>query len=312
MRYRDAMEQPIVTAKLQLASALREPTGDQVKAAGELLAQLEAEARALGDQPAAAPVHYAMGRVWIERLGDPQSAATCYQNAFELDPKYRPNLEAARRLFASEASWERSLALHRSEEAQLKDPAARAESMRAQARLLQRELQRPAEAATLIQEALALSPDHPALLQAAVEAAAASGDRSLTVRLLLRSAAALKDDVQKAVLLRRAVLLLEGLQQEAQARAGEIAPPIASQDGTPLPGLEGLEQLSQEALRRLLSACPGDPIALSGLVQRARARGAWDELLSLCRAQAERTLAPSDRLVVAWLASMFVSGLMFT
>ena len=303
MRYRGVMDQQIVTAKLQLTSALREPTDDDVKAATEQLAQLEAEIKAIGPLPAAAPVYTAMGRVWIERLGDPQSAATCYQSAFELDPKYRPNLEAARRLFASEASWERSLELHRREEALLKDPAARAESMRAQARLLQRELQRPAEAAKLIQQALALSPDHPALLQAAVEAAAASGDRSLTVRLLMRSAAALKDDVQKAVLLRRAALLLEELQQEAQARVGEIAPPVATADGTPLPGLAELEQLSQEALRRLLSACPGDPIALAGLVQRARARGAWDELLSLCRGQAERTLAASDRLVVAWLAA---------
>ena len=303
MRYRGVMDQQIVTAKLQLTSALREPTDDDVKAAADQLAQLEAEAKAIGPLPAAAPVYAAMGRVWIERLGDPRSAATCYQNAFELDPKYRPNLEAARRLFASEASWERSLALHQREEGLLKDPAARAESMRAQARLLQRELQRPAEAAKLIQQALALSPDHPALLQAAVEAAASSGDRLLTVRLLLRSAAALKDDVQKAVLLRRAALLLEQLQQEAQARVGEIAPPVASADGTPLPSPAELEQLSQEALRRLLSACPGDPIALAGLVQRARARGAWDELLSLCRGQAERTGAASDRLVVAWLAA---------
>ncbi len=293
----------IVTASLQLTSLLREPSDADVQAAQELLSSLEAEARALGEEPAAAPVHYAMGRVWTERLGDPQSAATCYQNAFELDPKYRPNLEAARRLFAAEASWEKSLALHQREAATLKDPAARAESLRAQARVLQRELHRPAEAAALIQQALGLSPDHPALLQAAVEAATSAGDQVLSVKLLLRSAAALKDDVQKALLLRRAVLLLEVLQQEATRRQGEIAPPVHHADGTPLPGPGELDQMLQEALRRLLSACPGDPIALSGLVQRARAEGAWDELLTLSRAQAERTGAASDRLVSASVAA---------
>jgi hypothetical protein len=300
--YRDLMDQ-IVTAKLQLTSLLREPSDADVQAAQELLTSLEAEARALGEEPAAAPVHYAMGRVWTERLGDPQSAATCYQNAYDLDPKYRPNLEAARRLFAAEASWERSLALHQREAATLKDPAAKAESMRAQARLLQRELHRPAEAAALIQQALALSPDHPALLQAAVDAASSSGDQVLSVKLLLRSAAALKDDVQKALLLRRAVLLLEVLQQEAANRQGEIGPPVHNADGSPLPGPGELDQMLQEALRRLLSACPGDPIALSGLVQRARSQGAWDELLTLSRAQAERTGAASDRLVAASVAA---------
>jgi hypothetical protein len=78
----------------------RDPTDAEVRAARDLLAQLDSEAKSLGNTAAAAAIHCAMGRVYGEQLGDSSSAAVCYQNAFELDPQYRPNLESARRLFA--------------------------------------------------------------------------------------------------------------------------------------------------------------------------------------------------------------------
>lgn len=305
MRYCPGMDAsvdaPIVTAQLRLpASALREPTEAELRTAQEQLEQLEAEARGLGELPAAAPVHYAMGRVWIERLGDPRSAATCFQNAFRLDPRYRPNLEAARRLFASEGRHDRALALHEREEQLLPDPAAKAESLRAQARILARELHQPAEAAARVQQALQLQPDHPALLQAAVESAAAQGDRALSARLLLRSAKATKDDVQRALLLRRAVLLLEELIAEAQKAPpppNVTQPPVAAGQASPAE----LDALLEEALRRLHGADASDPVAVLGLVARARAKGAWDEVTHLYRAHADRTEAPADRLLVAQL-----------
>src|SRR5437660_4369630 len=159
---------PIVTAELPAPIPQREPTEAEVQAAKEIHAQLEAEARALGRTQAAAPVHYAMGRIFVEQLGDQKSAAVCYQNAFLLNPLYRPNLEAARRLFAGSGRYEKALALHQREEALLKDPVHRAESLRAQARLL-REMGRPADARKRIEEALALAPEHPALLKIAAE-----------------------------------------------------------------------------------------------------------------------------------------------
>ncbi|MBS2020766.1 MAG: hypothetical protein JST92_00025, partial [Deltaproteobacteria bacterium] len=296
------MDQQIVTAQLHLSSTLREPAPSEIQAAGALLDQLQAEAKALGSAAAAAPVHYAMGRVWIERLGDPQSAAICYQNAFTLDPKYRPNLEAARRLFASEGRHDRALALHEREELLLADPAAKAESLRAQARLLSTQLKKPVEAAARVQQALALQPDHPGLLQAAVQAAEDQGDKHGAARILLRSAQVIKDDVQRALLLRRAVLVLEQLLAEAQNKpptpAGTTAPPIA--EGR---SVAELEPMLADTLRRLHGADPGDPIALEGLIARARATGAWDEVAHLSRALAEQSNAASDRLLVAQICA---------
>src|SRR5437667_6610570 len=155
---------PIVTTEIPVPVAQREPTEAEVQAAKEVLTQLDAEARALGRTAAAAPVYYAMGRIFVDQLGDQRSAAVCYQNAFLLNPNYRPNLEAARRLFAGAGRYEKALALHRRELEQLKDPAQRGESLRAQARLLN-ELGRPAEAKKLYDDALQLAPEHPALLK---------------------------------------------------------------------------------------------------------------------------------------------------
>ncbi len=196
---------PIVTTEIPVPIAQREPTDAEVQAARDVLAQLEAEARALGRTKAGAPVHYAMGRIFVEQLGDQRSAATCYQNAFLLNPNYRPTLEAARRLFASAGRYEKTLALHQREAELLADPAPRAESLRAQALVL-RELGREEEAKKLIGEALQLAPEHPALLKASVAAAQREGDRLLCARLLMRSAGVTRDPVYKAQLLRRAVL----------------------------------------------------------------------------------------------------------
>src|SRR5206468_9054777 len=66
------------------------------------------------------------------------------------------------------------------------------ESLRAQANVL-RELGRPDEAKKLVDIALRLSPDHPALLKASAEAAQRDGDRALAARLLIRSAGATRD-----------------------------------------------------------------------------------------------------------------------
>src|SRR5437870_88114 len=232
---------PIVTTELPVPIQQREPTDAEIQAAKDVLAQLDAEARALGKTPSAASVHYAMGRIWIEQLGDQKNAATCYQNAFLLNPQYRPNLEAARRLFASSGRYEKALALHQREEALLKDPAHRAESLRAQARVTA-EMGRPEEAKKLIELALQIAPEHPALLRSAVEAALRDGDRATCARLLLRSAEATRDPVYKAQLLRRAVLLIE----EMLAEPAETSTPPPTEAARPSPA--ELEALHGEAV----------------------------------------------------------------
>src|SRR5258708_25787531 len=200
----------VATARPAPASPLRAPTEADLRRAGDLLYELGSQAGALGPVARAAPVHHAMGRVWIERLGDPRGAAVCYQNAFALDPSYRPNLEAARRLFAGEGAWERALALHRCEEQLLQDPAVRAESLRAQAWILAQPLARPLEAVEVLQRALVLAPEHPALLAAAAEAAFDAGDRPGAARLLLRAGEAVEGGLQRGAGLRRGGAFVEG------------------------------------------------------------------------------------------------------
>ena len=289
---------PIVTTELPIPIQLREPSDQEILAAGEALKQLGAEARALGHSSSAASVHYAMGRIWLELLGDQKSAAICYQNAFTLKPDYRPNLEAARRLFASAAHYQKVLALHQREEKLLRDPAQRAESLRAQATVLLRDLGQPAEAARMVREALELAPDHPALLMGAVAAASKDGDRLLCAKLLLRSAAALRDDVQRAQLLRRAVLLLEELIGESAAD-DKIHPPTEPWRATPAE----LDKLLEEAARKLHSAELNDPVGSLALLTRARAANDWEAVLRLCRDRAERTGSTAERALVANLAA---------
>src|SRR6266849_449950 len=259
----------------------REPSDAEIQAAWAALEELSREAAALGDGKDAARLHYAMGRVYGDRLGDLRSAAVCYQNAFQLDPDHRPTLEAARQLSLAAGRLDKVVALHEREEALLASPAERAESLRAQAALLAQDSD-PAEAARRVQQALELAPDHPALLAAAVEAA--RGDKPGCARLLLRFAAAVRDDVQKAQLLRRAVLLVEEVQAER-------------------PDAEELDALHEDALRKLHSADPKEPIGVLGLLHRARARNDWEAVLRLCRERAERTGGPSERVVVANVAA---------
>lgn len=282
----------IVTQELAIPLPQREPTDAEIQAARERLAQLDAEARSLGETPRAAPVHYAMGRIWVEQLGDQRSAAICFQNAFHLNPKYAPNLEAARRLFASAGRHEQSAALHAHEQQHLEDPAQRAESLRAQARGL-RQAGRNAEAKRLVDEALELSPDHPALLAAAIDAASEAGERTRCAKLLLRAAEATPDEVHRAQALRRAVLLLETLLSEGPESA--TPPPVGDDSATPAE----LAELHAEASRKLHEADPHDPVGHLATLLNARARNDWAAVLELCRARAARTGEPSDRAVVA-------------
>src|SRR5437660_1269375 len=82
-----------------------------------------------------------------------------------------------------------------------------------------------------------------------------------------RSAAAQKDDTQRAQLLRRAVLLFEALAteaaQSAAAHAGKIDSPVAPEE----PRADALraspaelDELLEEALRKLLNADGKDPV----------------------------------------------------
>ena len=196
------MPESVVTT----AAATREPSDADVQAARAELDELSREAGDLLYRPEAAPLHCAMGRIYLERLGDPRSAAICWQNAFQIDGTYRPTIESARQLFQSAGRLDRALALHEREESLLTSPAERVESLRAQAAILVQQGQL-AEAARRTQQALELAPDHPALLASAVEAA--RGDGPGCARLLMRMAEIVQDQVQRTHFLSRALAVLD-------------------------------------------------------------------------------------------------------
>src|SRR5207253_3380040 len=104
-----------------------------------------------------------------------------------------------------------------------------------------------------------------------------------------------RDDVQKAQLLRRAALLVEELQAELSQPG---FPPPA-----PRPSAQELDALHEEALRRLHAADAKDPVGVLGLLQRARAANDWEAILRIWRERAERTGGPSERVVVANMAA---------
>ena len=78
-------------------AAAPSPTPAETEAQA-LIARYEKEARALGNVAAAAPLFHEMGQLW-EQLKSPRNASLCYENALRLDPRFIPNLRAARRLF---------------------------------------------------------------------------------------------------------------------------------------------------------------------------------------------------------------------
>jgi len=106
----------------------------------------------------------------------------------------------------------------------------------------------------------------------------------------LRAASTLKDEVHRAVLLRRALLRLEALRDR----------PTAASNGSPTAAV--IEGLLEESARKLHDADPDEPLAIMALAARARASGAWDELLRLSREEAERSGSATARLLCAQLA----------
>ncbi|HWE25771.1 MAG TPA: hypothetical protein VG496_17665, partial [Myxococcales bacterium] len=259
------------------AAASREFTDAERSAVRAELEALSAEAFDFLYRPEAAPLHCALGRIYLERLGDPRSAAICLQNAFQIDPTYRPAIEAARQIFQANGRLDRALALHEREEALITSPPERAESLRAQAAILAQE-GNTAEAARRIEQALQIVPDHPALLASAAEAA--RGDGATAGQFLLRMAELVQDQVQKRHFLSRALGALE-----------------------PLAARPDVQPLLDDAVRQLHEADPNDPAVNLALLQRALAANDWAAVLHLWRARAARTSVAADRVAVAHLVA---------
>jgi len=119
----------IVTQELRSAAPTRTDQMRRSRPPGIRSRILEAEARALGPTPAAAQVHHAMGRIFVEQLGDASSAATATERLSArsaVPPGPRGGAPAVHRV----GRYEQALALHQREESLLEHDDHRRESLR--------------------------------------------------------------------------------------------------------------------------------------------------------------------------------------
>ena len=251
----------------------REPTPAPAGETWEtILTSWEREALALGKDPAAAKLFHAMGHVWEDHLHHPKNAAMSYQNAYASNPRYRPTLAAARRLFTEAGQHDEVLALFERELDATPDAAGKAELLRARAALLET-LGREADAGAALEAALKLAPDHPGLLEAELAVALRAKDLARAASLHERLGESLRDGTQKALHIGAAAALRDKLGDAPAAKALRI---------------------------KLASVSPRDPEAQL-LAPALKADGNKQLLAKLLDADAESTSAASAHLELGQL-----------
>ncbi|MHB8418036.1 MAG: tetratricopeptide repeat protein [Myxococcales bacterium] len=255
--------EPTLRIALEPVAVEREKTDRFVSPDAEaraLLSTYEREARARGNSPAAAPLHFEMGRIWERQLGSPREAAACYQNAYRLDPMHRPNLAAARRLFSQVGNWQMALQLIDAELAAQPTPEEGRALRLEKARLLANRLDRPDEAAALLVE---LGDEDPKDLAAAAALEGLNlvrGDAASLAHAYQRQAEAASEPSLQVYCLTAAASLCE----DALGRPDDAA----------------------ELYRRAHAILPTDAAALAGLKAHAERQGRWEELYHALRTEA--------------------------
>ncbi len=178
--------------------------------AQELIASLEREAKALGQEPAAARLHYEMGLLWDEQLENPPKAAVCFQNAYRIAPRHVANLRAARRLFTAVGNWQMVAQLFEAEAMAVDDEAQRRALMVQRAQVLEQRLGKADEALAILEQCQRAAPRDPAVLLPLEAAYRARGDARGLRGALAALADAVADDALKAHYLSAAARLDEG------------------------------------------------------------------------------------------------------
>jgi tetratricopeptide (TPR) repeat protein len=173
------------------------------------IAALEREARALGNDPAAALLFHEAGLLWEEPLRNPRNAAVAFQAAYKLAPAFVTNIRAARRLFSDVGNWNMVLQLLDAELLSTQEARARAALLLEKATVLEERLSRDADALAAYRQCLELQPSDVATLTQLESVYAARGDAGSLVQVKRLLAAALTEPALKAHYLTAAGLLLE-------------------------------------------------------------------------------------------------------
>ena len=238
----------------------------------ELLAELEREIAAIGEVPAAAPLYYEAGRIWEEKLAQPRNAWTCYNKAFQLQPKLVPNIRAAGRLAAQVGNWNVAVQIIESEIDAVDDARRRAHLYHRRGLILEEKLGQVEQARKSYQQACELAPGNLEFLKNLERLAVATGDWAEVIRVREQMIAATSDANVK-------VQLLLGCAQIQQALLG---------DG----------QGSEQFYRRALQISPDCAEALAELREHYAASGEHEQLLDILEREAVVTTEPAS---AAWL-----------
>jgi cellulose synthase operon protein C len=245
------------------APAFEAPVGGEtrVNEARARIATLERETRALGDGPEAALLFHELGLLWEDPLRNPRNAASAFQAAYRLAPRFVENLRAARRIFSDVGNWQLVLQLLDAELEATETGRARAALLYERALVLDERLERHEEAAVAFRQVVAAQPGDVGLLSQLTSIWAARGDaRALADTLQLLARAVEDPRVAAEALLSAGLLLEERLRDEHGA---------------------------SEAYREAFALDRTDPVLLAALARVAAREQRDDELLRVLAAEAE-------------------------
>ncbi len=231
------------------------------EAARQKITALEREAKALGNDPAAALLFHEMGLLWEDPLRNPRNAAVAYQNAYRYSPLFVGNIQAARRLFAEVGNWAMVVQLIDAELLAAPDATGRAALLFEKAQVLEDRLSREDEAAQALLACLQEQPKDVSLLvqlEAHFSEKAQANELVAVYRLLAES---LTDKELRAQYLTLAASVLE----DRLGRAEEAA----------------------ELLRRAFAEDRKDPLLLASEIRMAEREGRSEDLLAALAAEAE-------------------------
>ncbi|MBL8924083.1 MAG: tetratricopeptide repeat protein [Myxococcaceae bacterium] len=289
-----------------------EPVTATEEEARARIAALEREARAIGNQPAAALLFHELGLLWESPLKHARNAAVAYQAAFKLAPKFLANIRAARRLFSEVGNWQMVAQLLDAELQATEGKRARAALLFEKSQILEQRLSREVDGAAALAACLALEPEDITLLVGLEQVFTEKGDFPSVVRVNQLLAQTVTDDGARAHYLTSAGLLLEDRLKDlpAAAQAFRQAFAVDRRDPQLLAAIKRVAQREgtvDEELAALAAEAEGQgPGAAPTFLQIAKAYerlGRPEDALAALLAA--RRVSPSEPLVLAELARIY-------
>ena len=282
-----------------------------VEEARARIASLEREARALGSVPQAALLFHEMGLLWEHPLGNPRNAASAFQAAYRLAPRFIENLRAARRIFSEVGNWPMVLQLLDAELEATEAGRTRAALLYERALVLDERLGRREEAAAAFRDVVTAQPGDVGLLSQLATTWAARGDPRALAETLQLLARAVEDPRVAAQAFLSAGLLLEERLHDDRAAAEAYREAFAKDRHDPvllaaLSRVAAREKRDDELLRVLAAEAenlgPQGGAAYLELARVYERLGRPED--GLAALQAGRRLQPRDPLVLAALATL--------